>query len=351
MTIFQKVATGAFLAVALLIFVGAIVRVTGSGLGCPDWPRCWGYLIPPTSVEGIELDDRTYEKIRAKGERRGLPSEELTRERILESFNPVHTWIEYVNRLTSLPVGLLTLGTFVMSFWQRSVRPTVFWGAFLCLLIVLLNAWMGARVVFSGLKPGIITLHMALAFLLVVLQVYVAWRGTGRPWAMPVGQGRGVLRALVLGLILLVVVEGVMGSQVREMTDELAKSHLGESRADWIGELEEATVYLLHRSFSWLLVVGTATWFWLGRKSRGGRSHWLEIGVLGLMLAMMVLGVIMAHIAVYEVVQVLHVGLTALILAGLMLAFLGLGRGLVVEEPLEQALNDRKAEPQVTESV
>lgn len=69
------------------------------------------------------------------------------------------------------------------------------------------------------------------------------------------------------------------------------------------------------------------------------------------MLAMMVLGVIMAHIAVYEVVQVLHVGLTALILAGLMLAFLGLGRGLVVEEPLEQALNDRKAEPQVTESV
>ena len=57
MTRFQKVAAAATIALIVLIFVGAIVRASGSGLGCPDWPTCWGCLIPPTSVEDVDFEN------------------------------------------------------------------------------------------------------------------------------------------------------------------------------------------------------------------------------------------------------------------------------------------------------
>ncbi len=71
MTKFQKVALAALVSVILLIFVGAIVRVTGAGMGCPDWPRCWGCLIPPTSVEDVDFSKLDLEKFRSKAERAG----------------------------------------------------------------------------------------------------------------------------------------------------------------------------------------------------------------------------------------------------------------------------------------
>ena len=91
-----------------LIYVGAIVRATGSGLGCPDWPKCWGELIPPTSLDQVDFDKLNIEKFQKKN-----PS--ITRESLAAEFNPVHVWVEFINRLVSLPVGLFTLSTFLDS--------------------------------------------------------------------------------------------------------------------------------------------------------------------------------------------------------------------------------------------
>ncbi|MFP6881386.1 MAG: COX15/CtaA family protein, partial [Roseibacillus sp.] len=63
---FQKLALAALISVLLLLFVGAIVRATGSGLGCPDWPTCWGKLVPPTKVEQIDFEKIDLEKFRRK---------------------------------------------------------------------------------------------------------------------------------------------------------------------------------------------------------------------------------------------------------------------------------------------
>ena len=75
---FQKVALAALVSLFLLIFMGAIVRVTGSGMGCPDWPTCWGCLIPPWNVEQVDFEKLDIEKFRAKAERAGRDPATIT---------------------------------------------------------------------------------------------------------------------------------------------------------------------------------------------------------------------------------------------------------------------------------
>ena len=55
LNVFQKLVVYCMTCLILLIFIGAIVRVTGSGMGCPDWPKCWGEYVPPSSLEGIDV--------------------------------------------------------------------------------------------------------------------------------------------------------------------------------------------------------------------------------------------------------------------------------------------------------
>ena len=327
MTRFQKLATWALVSVLALMFVGAIVRVTGAGMGCPDWPTCWGCLVPPTKVEDVNFDKLPLEKFQAKAKRMGRDPATITRESLRAEFNPRHVWTEFTNRLFSLPVGFFSIATFIAAFWQREKRPLVFWLAFTSLIVVFVNAWMGARVVYSGLSPGVLTTHLALAMSLIGTLVYCAWRGTDEPWRIVMEPAAlAKLRLVVTFLLVVIVGEGIMGSQVREMTDELAKSHLNMPRASWIMELERSWMYLAHRSFSWA-VLGLAIWAWqLTKAHRQQGAGRVEKAAVGIVIAQMVLGVIMARIHIYNWVQVVHVGLAAILLAFVWLWRFGLSR-------------------------
>lgn len=314
-TIYQRLAAAALVSVLLLIFVGAIVRVTGAGMGCPDWPTCWGLLIPPTSVEQVDFDRLPIEKFQNKAERMGRDPATITRESLRRDFNPRHVWTEFINRLFSLPVGFFTLAAFIASFGQRKVRPHVFWLSFAALLLVLANAWMGARVVYSGISPGVLSTHLGLAMMLICVLTYCVWAGTARPEKVAMPRQAGLARKTLWVLLIAIVVEGILGSQIREITDGLSKAHLDAPRETWIGELENSSAYLIHRSFSWLILIVTLFAHIIAKLNQPDGVSPSQSGATAIVVAQMILGLIMAQVHIYSWVQVLHVGLAAILLS------------------------------------
>ncbi|WP_367873047.1 heme A synthase [Luteolibacter sp. Populi] len=322
MTLFQKFATAALVSVIVLICVGAIVRVSGAGMGCPDWPKCWGRYIPPSKAEDINPDSLDIPKFQRAAKRYGRDPSTVTKEHILESFNPVHAWTEYINRLSSTPVGFFTMGTFALALLRQRRRPLVVAAATLSVILVGVNAWMGKEVVSSDLKPGVLTIHMALAMILVLPLSYAAWRGTDHPWRIPGDPAFLRRMRLTTGvLLLLIFVEGVLGTQIREMNSHLLQTDPGTGRAGWIGILEGSWIYLVHRSFSWVILAASiVAWLWTRRAGPPGK---VSTGALAVVIAQMVLGLIMARLEIHPVVQVLHLGLSALLLALVTLWFCG----------------------------
>ena len=132
----------------LLIFVGGLVRVSGSGMGCPDWPRCFGRWIPPTNVEQIpSYIDPT-------------------------AFNIVLAWIEYGNRSLGVLVGFSIIILNIIAIYYFRKEAKLFISAILSLILVLVNGALGAIVVSSVLNPFLVSLHMILALMLVSVLSY-----------------------------------------------------------------------------------------------------------------------------------------------------------------------------------
>ena len=316
--IVHRLAWITLISVIILVLAGATVRVTGSGLGCPDWPTCWGRLIPPTSADQIDVERLDLEKFRSHAARKGIDPTTITRETVLESFDPVHTWIEFINRLISLPLGLAALLLALCSFFAKRNKRWIVALAWLCLADVVFNAIMGAIVVRSGLQPGIITLHMALAFLLIAMLVTIIW--LSRPQehqqklAIPL---RKKLQAVSLIFFICLFAEGILGSQLREQTDELAmtaETEQGIEREKWGDELGATIIFKVHRSFSWSLLLTSGLLFFWGARDRDWKTSEPQL-ILAMVVAMMLMGIILGHVSIYPVVQVLHVGMTAVLLA------------------------------------
>ena len=122
---------------------------------------------------------------------------------------------------------------------------------------------------------------------------------------------------LLIVLFFACIGEGVMGSQVRELTDELALKFKDIPRDVWHETLEKKSIYLMHRSFSWAIFVLGAVTFFKTRKVSGDLGQLCLKTVCSIILAQMVLGILMSHVSVHPVVQVLHVGLSSILVVAL----------------------------------
>jgi cytochrome c oxidase assembly protein subunit 15 len=302
-------------AVLFLVLVGGIVRTTGSGMGCPDWPKCFGQWIPPTSIEQLPTDykDKFAAHRAKKNEKFGnylrLVGLDETAGRIqndpaiLEEadFNPTKTWIEYINRLIGVVIGLLIIAVFVSSWRFRGSEPAIFWSAAATLLLVIIQGWFGSIVVSTNLTTWTISLHMFLALVIVGLLTWLmhAARPVRNLWV-----AAAYVRPLVLIAIAISFVQIFFGTEVRSAIDAVA---LKIPRADWINAL--GGEFILHRSFSWIVLGVNVFLAWKMLKTNPANR--LVVGIIVLLLCSFLSGVGMAYAGMPAVLQPLHLVIAA----------------------------------------
>lgn len=298
---FRRIALVTICAVYLLILVGATVRASGAGMGCPDWPTCFGSWIPPVSES--QLPDN-YQEIYAD---RGYAE---TR------FNAVKTWTEYLNRLLGVTIGLLILITAAKSLPLRSHDKWITIASVAALVMVIYQGWLGSRVVASNLQPGMITVHMlmALAIVGVLLFALARARRSAMVSSAVAGLDKRFQRWLYI-VLALTVLQVAMGTQVREMVDYLNHTQ-GEARSAWISALP--WFFYVHRTFSAVVLFANLWLVWMLYKSLGMKHSLtrLAIGLLTVIVLAIISGATLGHLGMPAVVQPTHL-LSASLIFGL----------------------------------
>lgn len=263
---FTKIAKIALVLVYLVIVAGAVVRMTGSGMGCPDWPKCFGYYIPPTDISELQWTaNRDFKKGQviivddslwvAKSNfitstSYNTNNWEPYTKHDYAVFNPFHTWTEFINRLFGALAGFGTLFMAIVSFsfWKKKPKITIL--SWLVVFAMGFQAWLGATVVYSVLAPAKITVHMVMALVIVAMILYII-HSSRKPQSpsLPDKTTRSLLWiALITSLIQI-----VLGTQVRQFVDEQSKI-VGENAPHlWLDN--PSISFYLHRSFSIFVIV------------------------------------------------------------------------------------------------
>lgn len=324
MRAFHKLSLSTLVAVYVLILVGGIVRSTGSGMGCPDWPKCFGSWVPPTDVAQLPpdykekyADYRHQKNVRFARYLRliglGSTADQLLNDEsvlIEADFNPTKTWIEYFNRITGVIIGFLIFLVFVYSlkYWKTDRKLTVL--SFLTLALVSFQGWIGSFVVSSNLTPWTITVHMFLALLIVAMLVYLVYKSSP---SKSLSYSPAATAWLVAAMVSLLV-QILLGTQVREAIDHVAET---AARDQWIAMLGET--FSVHRSFSWVVLILHGGLLLQVRKRYGIRGF--PLALMLLVLLTIFTGIGMAWFAVPAFLQPVHL-LVATVCFGVQFLFL-----------------------------
>jgi cytochrome c oxidase assembly protein subunit 15 len=320
---FRRLTISTLVAVYILILVGGVVRSTGSGMGCPDWPKCFGRWIPPSTVSDLPPNYKeVYAAYRQKKNVRfatylSAIGMKETGERILNDpgvlqendFNPTKTWIEYFNRVVGVIIGFLIFAVFVVSlrFRKTETRLTVI--AALTFLLVGFQGWLGSFVVSTNLTPWTITVHMFLALVIVAMLIYLVHQSS---YEKEIESSLGFWWLTACIAVLLVQI--LLGTQVREAIDQVSVSF---DRESWVANL--GTEFVIHRSFSWIVLILHVGLIVRLYKTEGSKSFALTLILL--ILGTILSGMGMAYFAVPAFLQPLHL-LLATITFGMQFAFL-----------------------------
>lgn len=307
----------------LVVFAGSFVRMSGSGMGCPDWPKCFGKWIPPTELSELPSGyqeayllkrQKKVEKFCALLSKLGMAS---TAKRIKndptvyveEAFNAKKTWTEYINRLAGFLAGnAMLLGFGWLLLFYRKRKWLLLTG--LNLILMGIEAWFGSIVVATNLVPWTITVHLMLALIIIAIQLYLLHDVQNKKRAdLPQNKAFQWLSWLILGITFY---QMFLGTQVREAIDALVKK--GYSRAEWIEQL--GMPFFIHRSFSWLVLILLSYLFWKNR------TEWKyqRINVAFYLLAAELFsGVALAYADMPGLVQTAHLVFASLLLAVLLM--------------------------------
>ncbi len=274
MTRFAKLTVAAALATFVLIAVGGLVRATDSGLGCPDWPLCFGDWIPPADL---------------------------------------HAWIEHSHRLIAAvfvgplvgAVGLITV------FSHRRRDLPLLAAAVVAGVLVIVQSLLGAAVVLEGLAAELVTAHLAMALTVLAATIFIAERASHGP--MPAAHARPALTRLVAVTAVAIFAQMLLGSWVTGHHAGLAYTDFPLMGGMLVPAVQSDTqaIHLAHRLMS-LVVAGLVAWTAVAilRGTDAPLPRRLAVGLLVLVAVQIALGGlnVVSRLSAFFVVPHLAVG-------------------------------------------
>lgn len=213
----------AFLTFDLILF-GAFTRLTDSGLGCPDWPGCYGHSNPLSAGEQI------------RAAQTALPSGPVTMGK---------AWIEMIHRYFAMGVGALIVVLMALAWarWRREPQASP-WLATLIFVAVCVQGAFGALTVTMKLQPAIVTLHLLGGVTLLALLVWLALRESPPMKVDPAAAG---LRGLAVISLATLYLQIALGGWVSSNYAVLACTDFPLCQGRWLPDADFAAGYALWR--------------------------------------------------------------------------------------------------------
>jgi cytochrome c oxidase assembly protein subunit 15 len=244
---FRKLTYVALVSLSLIVFTGALVRLTDSGLGCPTWPRCYGHVYPPVAL---------------------------------------HPLIEFGNRALSGFVGIITAVVFVAACRLKPRRRELVWLSAALPGGVIAQAVLGGFTVREKLAPGFVMSHFLLSMVILIFAFWLAWRATYPQGMRP----RTADRLLAWSVRALAVLCGItlFAGTAATAAGPHSGGNLGQHIKRLTIEGPDTLQWAVHQHATIAAVFGVATilvWL-LKRKRTGGVLDPLEpLTVLAILLA------------------------------------------------------------------
>jgi cytochrome c oxidase assembly protein subunit 15 len=297
---FKKFALAATVATYFQIFIGGLVRISGAGLGCPDWPTCFGRWFPPTNIRQLPADIDPAQ------------------------FNFVLAWIEYVNRLIGMVVGLLIAITAIWALARMIRYPRIWVPSVLAALMVAYLGWQGGRMIAADLEPLLVSIHMGVAFIIACLMIYTTQQAyyLERGPAPVDGGAFGGFRLWILGLIVVSILQVFFGTEVRTALEQTASQFPLLPQSAWLGKI--GAIDIVHTVLG--IIVTLISWAVCVRIIRHfgttspllSQTTWL---LVILATAQAIIGVLLMLTGVPDLLQLYHLLLSSLFLGVLILVF------------------------------
>lgn len=290
---FPRIVKITLISVYLIFLAGSVVRMTGSGMGCPDWPKCFGYLIPPTTEEQITWKpNKEFKKgmIIVKSKMLFVAENDLKTSQTFNpknwkkytkhsyaKFNKYHTWTEYINRLASAVSGFIFLFLVVgaFKFWKENKLITIL--SFTAFFLMGFEAWLGKMVVDTHLKPTIITLHMVVGLVILALLLQILFMVTEKKI---IYKYHSLFNKLLIVSVIFSLIQIAMGTQVRQFIDEQVKLYGFENKNYSL--MNPSFKFYFHRSFTIAIVLVNAALFYLNQIENLGYKliNWIVLLIL-----------------------------------------------------------------------
>src|ERR1700744_426358 len=320
---FQKINLITIVLLFVLILAGGVVRSTGSGMGCPDWPKCFGRYVPPTESSELPADykEKYVTGREAKNQRFAKTLDvfgfsdlamRLRQDKSIlvpEEFNAAKTWTEYVNRLIGAISGLFLLLTAVYAFSYSKESKLIVFLSILNLILVGFEGWLGSIVVSTNLVAWIVTVHMLLA--LAILALSISTYHLAKVYGKQKLDTIPIIHIVALLALILSIAQITFGTEVREKIDAVA-TRLSGYRDGWVNSAGQ--IFLQHRDVAILVLVINVMLYALIRRPFSRHSIQQQLMSFNFLIIMLqiVTGIVLSYLALPPVAQTLHIVLASL---------------------------------------